>query len=102
MKVIAQTGKKTFLVACNAEELDALAGRTIGDSYGYTERHNCLGISFDICAAWTRLNRDTRRRDEVNAVRRQLQNIIEGLDVIGPFIEEPPKIETPEPPPVAG
>ena len=96
MKVVAQTGGKTFLVSCTAEELDALAGGKIGTEYGCYERRDCLNVEFKVCSAWNRLNRDDRRLSEVKAVRKQLLNIIEGLDIIEPFIEEP-EIETPEP-----
>jgi len=92
MKIIARVDRQTFLVQITADEMDALAGKSVGNNnyYERSQRDVEMGTTFNISAAWQRLNRDERRKEEVAVIRRQLQNLIEGLDIIEPFIEEPP------------
>jgi hypothetical protein len=99
MKVIAKCSSRTFLVEATAEELDALAGRKIGDDtnrWDNNSRNNAVGQTFNICEAWRRLNRDTRRKKEVALIKPNLQHMINGLDMLEPFVDEPPLPVQPE------
>ena len=97
MKVIAKSGTNTFLLEATWQEIDFLAGRQIGfGPEGYHDRGIYFGTTFDITKAFQQIHRNDQRKQEINVVRKTLEGIINSLDIIGPFIEEP-KIETPEP-----
>jgi hypothetical protein len=96
MKILAKSGPRTYLLEAASEEIDFLAGKQIcKDSCGQENQpQHVLGTKFNIVDAFVQIHRNNNRKKEVEAVRRTLEGIINGLDLIGPFIEEP-KPETP-------
>ena len=73
------------------QEIDYLAGRKIGsdkDYYG-NEREISAGTTFDIVAGFGQIHRNERRLQDVETLRKGLQGMLAGLDMMTPFIEEP-------------
>ncbi len=95
MKVIAKTGDATFLLEATAEEIDRLAGKKIGhhgpSDYSWI-RHIQFGTEFAIVPAFDSLYRSNQRKREVETLRATLKGMLNSLDLIEPFIEEP-KVE---------
>lgn len=95
MKIIATVGDGTFIAKLNYQEIDYLAGETIGDSSGYysSDRKIRSGTEFNIVKAFQQIHRNNQRKGEVDTVKKTLQAVLAGLDMIGPLIEEPDQRE---------
>ncbi len=94
MKIIATVGNGNFLAELSYQEIDYLAGKTIGDSGGYYsyDRKIVSGTKFNIIKAFEQIHRNGSRKQEIEMVRKTLEGIINSLDIIEPYIEEP-KVE---------
>jgi hypothetical protein len=84
MKIIARTGPFGFLAEISAEEIDLLAGHQIGGDCRLE-----LGTVFNITEAFQQIHRNQARKREIETIRATLMGIVNTLDLIGPFIEEP-------------
>lgn len=73
------------------QEIDYLAGRKIGEEIGYygNERKISSGTKFDIVKAFGQIHRNDQRRDDIVTVRKTLEGVLNSLDIIDRFIEEP-------------
>jgi hypothetical protein len=96
LKIIASIDGSKFLAELTVGEIEYLAGRKIGADRGFygTERTITSGTTFNIVKAFDQIHRNEQRKREVETVRATLMGIVNTLDLIGPFIEEP----KPEPP----
>lgn len=92
MKIIAKTGDATFLLEATADEIDRLAGKKIGNNgpsdYCWVRNIN-FGTEFNIIKAFDQIYRNGQRKREIETVRKTLEGVINSLDIIDPFIEEP-------------
>ena len=96
MKIVATVSGSTFLAELSASEIDFLAGKRIGREGNYSwERMIAVGTTFNIVNAINQVHHDKRRKVEIETVRRTLEGIINSLDIIDPFIEEPKVEEKP-------
>jgi hypothetical protein len=95
MKIVATVSGSSFLAEISAEEVKFLAGKKIGyeGNYSYEQRIPS-GTTFDIVGAFAQIHRNNNRKREIESVRATLLGIINGLDLISPFIEEPKQEET--------
>ena len=90
MKIIAKTGEYTFLLEASADEIDRLAGKQIGKAGAYSwQRDIPFGTEFNIIKAFDQIYRNGQRKREIETVRKTLEGVINSLDIIDPFIEEP-------------
>ena len=95
MKIIAKTGDATFLLEATADEIDRLAGKKIvrtPNQYESWKKEVFFGTEFAIIPAFDSLYRNNQRKREVETLRATLKGMLNGLDLIEPFIEEP-KVE---------
>lgn len=96
MKIVATISSNTFLAEVSASEIDFLAGKRIGREGTYSwDRTIQTGTTFNIVNAINQVHHDKRRKVEIETVRKTLEGIINSLDIIEPFIEEPKVEETP-------
>ena len=100
MKVIAKTGDGSFLLEATTQEIDYLAGKTIGhrnDSFYTCKREIPTGTTFNIVKAFEQIHCNERRRGQLHTLRQTLQLMLSGLEMIDPLIDEPkPQEETVE------
>lgn len=94
MKIIGKSGRATFIVEATAQELDKLAGRQLGWSDYSNEQFMTMGTEFHIEKAFSQIHRNKQRKQEIDTVRKTLEGVLNSLDIIEPFIEEP-KVEEP-------
>jgi hypothetical protein len=96
MKIIAKSGPRAYILEATSDEIDKLAGRlTCKDNYGQeNDPLYILGTKFNIINAFTQIYRNGQRKREIEIVRKTLEGVINSLDIIEPFIEEP-KVEPP-------
>ena len=98
MKIIASVDNFRFIAELTAQEIDFLAGKQIGTKEGYYNgRMITAGTTFNIVQAFNQIHRNNTRKREIETVRKTLEGVINTLDIIDPFIEEP-KLDMPEPP----
>ena len=92
MKILANIDNRTFIAEVTIREIDFLAGKKIGSDNGYyaTERDITAGTTFNIVKAFDQIHRNEQRRGEIVTVRKTLEGVINSLDIIDRFIEEPP------------
>jgi hypothetical protein len=97
MKIIAKSGTRTYLLQASSDEIDLLAGRKIcrGDYGDERCEEYILGVTFDITKAFSQIHRNDRRKQEIETVRKTLEGVINSLDIIEPYIEEPKPQEEP-------
>ena len=91
MKIIATVDNRKFIAELSLEEIDYLAGKKIGEDKGYygNERTITSGTTFNITKAFDQIYRNGQRKREIETVRKTLEGVINSLDIIEPFIEEP-------------
>ncbi len=93
MKIIAKSNPNTFLAELTIQEIDLLAGKNIGEGIGgyyrNEDRKISTGTTFDIIKAFAQIHRNDARKNEIVMVRKTLDGIINSLDIIEPYIEEP-------------
>lgn len=96
MKIIGTIDSRTVIAELSVKEIDFLAGRMIGEEVGYygNERKITAGTTFDIVKAFDQIHRNDRRKQEIQTVLKTLEGVLNSLDIIEPFIEEP-KVEEP-------
>ena len=96
MKIIATVGNGTFIAELSYQEIDYLAGNKIGDSSGYYshDRKILAGTQFNIVSAFQQIHRNNKRKGEIETVKKTLQAVIAGLEMIEPLIEEPKQQES--------
>lgn len=92
MKIIANIDNRRFIAELSTQEIDFLAGKKIGSESGYysTERNISAGTTFNIVKAFDQIHRNKQRKGEIDVVRKTLEGVINSLDIIDRFIEEPP------------
>lgn len=90
MKIVATISTRMFLAEITPEEIDFLAGRRIGRQGDYSyERVIPSGTTFNIDKAIQQVHRNTQRKREIETVRKTLEGVLNSLDIIEPFIDEP-------------
>jgi hypothetical protein len=93
MKIIAKSGPFRFIAEITAEEIDFLAGKTIGQGVGgyYKNegREISAGTTFNIVEAFNQIHRNEQRRNQVVTLKQTLELMLKGLEMIDPLIEEP-------------
>ena len=93
MKIIARSGVRKYLAELTVEELNYLAGESIGKPFGgYYSNDDYeikIGTTFNITKAFEQIHRNKQRKGEIITVRKTLEGVINSLDIIDPFIEEP-------------
>lgn len=96
MKIIGTVGYGKFLAEIDFQEIDYLAGRTVGDASGYYayERRISSGTTFNITSAFDQIHRNDQRRKEIETVKATLKAVLAGLEMVDPLIEEPKEEET--------
>jgi len=95
MKIIASINEYEFIAQLTKQEIDYLAGMQIGHDKGYYGgRAIRAGTTFDITKAFEQIHRNSQRKREIDTVRKTLEGVLNSLDIIEPFIEEP-KVEEP-------
>jgi hypothetical protein len=98
LKIIGRSYAFTFLAEISAQEIDYLAGKTVGKNqggyYNNDEREIPIGTTFNIVKAFEQIHRNDQRKREVESLRATLNAMLVGLDMIGPLIEEPKPEET--------
>ena len=93
MKIVGTIDTDKFLAEVTVEELDRLAGKKLGTEGNYSwQRIISTGTTFDIVKAFDQIHRNNQRKQEIEVVRKTLEGVINSLDIIEPFIEEP-KVE---------
>ena len=98
MKIIATVGDGNFLAELDYQEIDYLAGRTVGSKgqyYSY-DRTIKTGTTFNIVKAFEQIHRNNQRKGEIETVKKTLQAVLAGLEMVDSLIEEP-KTEEPTP-----
>lgn len=90
MKIIASVNEYEFIAQLSKQEIDFLAGKRIGYDEGYYgHRKINAGTTFDIIKAFGQIHRNDQRRNDVETVRKTLEGVLNSLDIIDRFIEEP-------------
>jgi hypothetical protein len=91
MKIIATVGNGNFLAQLSFQEIDYLAGKTVGDASGYysSDRKIATGTTFNITSAFGQIHRNDQRKQQVATLRQTLELMLKGLDMVEPLIEEP-------------
>ena len=91
MKIIATVGNGTFIAELTYQEIDYLAGKTVGDSSGYYsyDRRIPSGTKFNIVEAFEQIHRNNQRKGEIETVKKTLQAVLAGLEMVDSLIEEP-------------
>ena len=90
MRILATVDNRQFIAQLSIQEIDYLAGRKIGSDKGYYGvREISAGTTFDIVAGFGQIRRNERRLQDVETLRKGLQGMLAGLDMMTPFIEEP-------------
>lgn len=91
MKIIAKSGNRSYIVEATSQEIDFLAGKSIcGGKFGEEKDPNyILGTQFNIIQAFDQIHRNDKRKEEIERVRQALTFALNGLDMVGPLIEEP-------------
>lgn len=96
MKIVASITSTKFLAEITVEEMEFLAGKQVGykGNYWY-ERNIPVGTEFNIVKAFGQIHRNDNRRKEIETVRKTLEGVLNGLDIVDRFIDEPKTEETP-------
>ena len=91
MKIIAKSGTRSYILEATSREIDFLAGRELCQGRYGDERElpYLLGSTFNIVKAFEQIHRNDQRKQEIEMVRKTLEGVINSLDIIEPFIEEP-------------
>lgn len=91
MKVIAKSGTTSYILEATSQEIDFLAGRDVCKARFGEEKDPAyiLGTQFNIIPAFDQIHRNERRKEEVERIRQALTFALNGLDMVGPLIEEP-------------
>jgi hypothetical protein len=90
MKIIATIDGGTFIAELSVQEIDFLAGKTIGDK-GYYDHNRTIrsGTTFNIVKAFEQIHRNNNRRHQIENVKQTLKMLLIGLEMVDPLIEEP-------------
>jgi hypothetical protein len=97
MKIVGSINGSNFLAELTYQEIKYLAGKEIGyeaNHQSYGQRTIPSGVTFEITKAFEQIHRNDQRKKEIDTVRKTLEGVINSLDIIDPFIEEP-KVEEP-------
>lgn len=98
MEIIAKSSSNNFLAKLTTQEIDFLAGKQVGKGIGgyYSNEDRSIpsGTKFDIIKAFTQIHRNDQRKNEIITVRKTLEGVINSLDIIEPYIEEPKDAES--------
>jgi hypothetical protein len=92
MKIIA-LGNRNVIMEANVQEVNMLAGKTLYEWNSYRESWDkapAPGTVFNVVEGITQLHHNTQRAEEIVRLKRQLQSIILQLELIEPFMKEPP------------
>lgn len=92
MKIIANIDNRRFIAEVSTQEIDFLAGKKVGEDNDYSGLNRAIvpGTTFNIVKAFNQIHRNNQRKSEIETVRRTLEGVINSLDIIDRFIEEPP------------
>lgn len=95
MKIVASISSTVFLAEIGVSEIELLAGKRVGREGNYSyERNIPVGTTFDIVKAFKQIHRSDNRRKEIESVRKTLEGVLNSLDIIDRFIDEPKDVET--------
>jgi hypothetical protein len=96
MKIVASISSTVFLAEITVKEIEFLAGKQVGYTGNYWyDRNIPVGTTFDIVKAFEQIHRSDNRRKEIESVRKTLEGVLNSLDIIDRFIDEP-KVEEAE------
>ena len=92
MKIIA-LGNRNVILEASVQEVNMLAGKTLYEWNSYRESWDkapAPGTVFNVVEGITQLHHNAQRAEEIVRLKRQLQSIILQLELIEPFMKEPP------------
>ena len=91
MKIIAKQRYNTFLIEATDEEINRMAGKEVVQrDYQNQALPWAIGSEFNVIKAFDQIHRNNHRKKEIETVRKTLEGVLNSLDIIEPFIEEPP------------
>ena len=93
MKIIAKQRGNTFLIEATDEEINRMAGKELVQrDYQNQAQPWAIGSEFNVIKAFDQIHRNNQRKKEIETVRKTLEGVINSLDIIEPFIEEPKEV----------
>lgn len=91
MRIIAN-GNDNVIIEASPHEVNMLAGKNLYEWSSYYDKWNSCprpGTTFDVVAGISQLHHNSKRTEEVNRLKKQLQSIILQLELVEPFMKEP-------------